>query len=104
MTESESASMDELPEKVWDFIKDNPKIIGMPITENKGIDLLNALRDIYKMIEIDQQVAQNMMTVLANILVAAAQGDGDKLVEEVLVQDAMADFDQQIGVILDEGR
>ena len=45
MSESENASTSD--ESVWDYIEQNPKIIGLPITDTKGIDLLSALRDVY---------------------------------------------------------
>lgn len=103
MTESENVSMDEI-EGVWEYIKDNPLILGLPISEQKGLDLLSALRDIYVMNKKDQQTAQMLLTLLANVLVAAAQGDGEEVVEEVIVQDAMLEFDKQITEILDEGQ
>jgi hypothetical protein len=35
--------------------------------------------------------------------VAAAQGDGDEVVEEVIVQEAMAKFDRESRKVLNEG-
>jgi hypothetical protein len=102
MSESENASVS--PEDIWDYIKDNPKIIGMPITEHKGLDLLSALRDIYQVSQKDLEMAQRMLTMLAYLLVAVSQGEGEELVEEVLIQGAMIDFEKEIGKILDEGR
>lgn len=102
MSESENASVS--PEDIWDYIKDNPKIIGMPITEHKGLDLLSALRDIYQVSQKDIETAQRMLTMLAYLLVAVSQGEGEELVEEVLIQGAMIDFEKEIGKILDEGR
>ena len=102
MRESEYASVS--PEDIWDYIKDNPKIIGMPITEHKGLDLLSALRDIYQVSQKDLEMAQRMLTMLAYLLVAVSQGEGEELVEEVLIQGAMIDFEKEIGKILDEGR
>lgn len=102
MSESENASVG--PEDIWDYIKDNPKIIGMPITEHKGLDLLSALRDIYQVSQKDLEMAQRMLTMLAYLLVAVSQGEGEELVEEVLIQGAMIDFEKEIGKILDEGR
>jgi hypothetical protein len=37
------------------------------------------------------------------VLVAASQGDGEEIVEEVLVQDAMLQFEQKMKDILNEG-
>ena len=101
MSESENVSQDE--ETVWDYIKDNPRLLGLPITEKKGIDLLSALRDIYVVNKIDRTAAQTLLTLLANVLVAASQGDGEEVIEEVMVQDAMVNFDNKIREVLDEG-
>lgn len=102
MSESENVSMDNT-EGVWDYIKENPLILGLPLSESKGIDLLSALKDVYEANKRDQQTAQMLLTLLANVLVAAAQGDGEEVVEEVIVQDAMLEFDKQVKEILNEG-
>lgn len=103
MSESENVSMDEI-DSVWQFIEDNPRILGLPLSESKGIDLLAALKDIYETSQKNLEAAQMLLTLLANVLVAAAQGDGEEVVEEVIVQDAMLEFEEQVRKVLDEGR
>ena len=102
MNESGSASMGE-PEDIWEYIKQNPKIIGLPLSETKGIDLLSALRDVYECSKKDVENARVLLTLVANVLVAAAQGDGKEVIEEVIVQDAMTGFDKELKGVLDEG-
>jgi hypothetical protein len=89
---------------VWEFIKENPQVIGIPLSERKGLDLLSALRDVYETNKTNHDAAQNLLTLLANVLVASAQGDGDAIVQEVIIQDAMMDLDNSLKGILDEGR
>lgn len=89
---------------VWEFIKENPKVIGIPLSERKGLDLLSALRDVYETNKTNHDAAQNLLTLLANVLVASAQGDGEAIVEEVIVQDAMMDLDKSLKGILNEGQ
>lgn len=103
MSELENVSMDEL-EGVWRHIEANPLLMGIPLSEKKGIDLLSALHDIYRTNKKDTEAAQMLLTLLANVLVAAAQGDGDEVVEEVIVIEAMAAFDKEAKKVLDEGR
>jgi len=103
MKKSENAWENEEQDTVWDYIEENPLLLGLPLSENKGIDLLSALRDVYLANQVDQQAAQMLLTLLANVLVAAAQGDGEEVVEEVIVQEAMTKFDSQIKEMLDEG-
>lgn len=88
---------------VWDYIKDNPRIIGLPVSEQKGIDLLSALRDVYKTIDIDPKAAQVLLSLLANVLVASAQGEGAAIIEEVIVQEAMQNLDDNLKGFLNEG-
>ena len=101
MSESSDASTSN--EEVWDYIEQNPKIIGLPLTNTKGIDLLSALRDVYIQTKKNPEIGMNLLTILANFLVAAAQGEGSELLEEVTVFEAMMDFDTQVKEILDEG-
>ncbi len=103
MNESENVSMDDM-EAVWNHIEENPLLLGIPLSESKGLDLLSALRDIYVTNKDNKEGAQLLLTLLANVLVAASQGDGEQVVEEVIVQDAMAQFEQEARKILDEGR
>jgi hypothetical protein len=98
----ESDGVYQSNETIWDFIRDNPRALGVPISNNKGLDLLNAMRDVYLEIDKNPENAKNMMTMLAGVLVAAAKGEGDKVIEEVLVQEAMFNIDNSLKDILDE--
>jgi hypothetical protein len=99
---SESDAVYQNDKTIWDFIKDNPRAIGVPISDKQGLDLLNALRDVYLEIDLNSDNAKGMLTMLASVLIAAAQGDGQQVIEEVLVQEAMFKFDDNVKEILDE--
>jgi len=88
---------------VWDYIKENPRILGLPLSEKKGLDLLTALRDVYETTNKNVEAGMLLLTILANVLVAAAQGEGDEVVEEVTVLESMMDFDKEVRKVLDEG-
>lgn len=77
--------------------------MGLPISESKGLDLLNALRDIREAYIEDTEQGDTMLTLLGSLLVGAVEGHGDMMVEEVIVSEAMAKFDSQIKGILNEG-
>lgn len=102
MKESENVSLDN--EKVWDYIKNNPLLLGLPISNNKGLDLLSAMRDVYLEMDKDIYKAKVLLTLLATVLVATSQGDGNEVIEEVLVQDAMFNLDKELKGVLDEGQ
>jgi|SanBayMetagenome_1026888.scaffolds.fasta_scaffold05487_4 hypothetical protein len=101
--------MSELPnasipneDNVWEFIKDNPRIIGLPVSDKQGLDLLNALRDVDEMLFKDQEMAHKMLTMIATVIVAAATGSGNETIEEILVAEAMHKFDTEAKEILNE--
>ena len=99
MSESEDVSSNN---EVWDFIKEHPRMLGIPISDKKGLDLLSAMRDVYIELDVNVESAKRMMTMLAGVLIASAQGEGDKIIEEVLVQEAMFNIDDNIKDILNE--
>jgi hypothetical protein len=101
MNESENASTDD--ESVWDYIQNNPKIIGLPITDTKGIDLLSALRDVYMHTKKDPEAGLSLLTILANFLVAAAQGEAQDFIDEVTVIELTSDLDTELRKVLNEG-
>lgn len=99
MSESENASLDE---SVWDYIKEHPRLLGLPMGNNAGLDVLGAMSDIYKTIKLDPKAAADMLTLLAGVILAASQGDGEEILNEVIVTEAMHNFDKEAKDILDE--
>jgi hypothetical protein len=89
-------------DSVWEFIKDNPRILGLPVSDKQGLDLLNALRDVAEMIHKDADMAHKMLTMIATVVVAAAMGSGNETIEELLVAEAMHKFDKEAKEVLDE--
>jgi len=100
MTESTDVSAQE--NSVWDFIEANPKMIGFPVSDKQGLDLLNALRDVYNMIEENPETAANMLTMIVTVMVSAVTGSGNETIEELLVQEAMHRFDNEAKEILND--
>jgi hypothetical protein len=101
MSESLDASVPS-EDNVWEFIKDNPRILGLPVSDKQGLDLLNALRDVAEMIHKDPDMAHKMLTMIATVIVAAAAGEGNETIEELLVAEAMHKFDTEAKEILNE--
>lgn len=105
VTESDDAYINDDDIYVWEFIEKNEKLIGIPITEEKSLDLLGALRAIKIAIEKSNlEEAGIMLDSVATALVAAAQGIGNKIVEEIIVAEAMEELDSNLKGILDEGQ
>lgn len=99
MSESEESL---LKKDIWEYIKNNPRLIGIPLSDNKGLDILNALRDIWTLKTVEAK--NSGLKVLAEVMLAAAEGKGNQIVEEVLVQEAMIDIDDNLRMVLDEGQ
>jgi hypothetical protein len=91
-----------LKEDIWSYIKEHPRLIGIPLSDNKGLDILNALRDIYVLKTVESK--NSGLTLLAEVILAAAEGKGNQIVEDVLVQEAMIDIDDSLRMVLDEGQ
>lgn len=102
MTESTDALTPNEKDEVWQFVADNPKIIGFPISDNQGLDLLNALRDVYNKILEDPEIAADMLTMIATVMISAVTGRGNETVEELVVQEAMHRFDKEAKDILND--
>ena len=101
MSESPDASVPN-EDSVWDYIKDHPRILGLPVSDKQGLDLLNAMRDVAEMIHKDQDMAHKMLTMIATVIVAAATGSGNETIEELLVAEAMHNFEKETKEILSE--
>jgi hypothetical protein len=101
MTESENVYQN--PNEVWDYIAANPKLMAIQVSSNQGLDLLNALRDIWMQIIDSPEQAADMLTMLVAVILSSIHGNGDEVIEELLVEDAKQNFDKGIAEILDEG-
>ena len=100
MSELENAW--ETDEEFWDFIGQNRRLVGMPVSDGQGLDILNALRDIYLTIDEEPDSAKRMLTLLATVIYASSIGEGRQFTDEIQVMSAMEQFDTSIKEILDE--
>jgi hypothetical protein len=101
MEESESAL--PLDDSFWDHIEHMDFAIGIPVSEDRMLDIISALRDVYETIcedELDE--AKMCVTALAAILVASKYGKAEEVWEEFSIKEAMRNFDTSIKDILDE--
>jgi hypothetical protein len=100
MSESENAW--DNPKDFWDHIKSNKKLIGIAVSDDQGLDILNALRDIYLRIDKEPDNAKQMLTMLGMILLASSEGQGKVISNEIAVQAAMEEFEIHMNRMLDE--
>lgn len=103
MTESDDAFLEH--ENVWDFIRENPKLLGLPISENKSLDILGALTQINECLKAEANTeARTLLDMLVTAMVSAVTGNGGIILEEIEVAEAMENFDGEVKKIFDEGR
>ena len=99
---NESESALPLDETFWNHIEHSGFTIGIPVSEDKMMNVLEVLRDIYDTIEDDPEEGRKLIIMMAAILVASKDGHADKVWEELSVQESMKDLDITLKEILDE--
>jgi len=100
MSESDNAL--PLDNTIWEHIAHMDFTIGIPVSENKTLNILGALEDIYDVVDKDPDEAKQCIIALAAIFVASRHDKADLVWEELSVQESMAKFDEGIREILNE--
>ena len=100
MSESDNAL--PLDSTIWEHIAHMDFTIGIPVSENKTLNILGALEDIYDVVDKDPDEAKQCIIALAAIFVASRHDKADLVWEELSVQESMANFDEGIREILNE--
>jgi hypothetical protein len=91
MNESEIVLL--LDESIWSHVEHMNKSVGLQLTEDKALDILGALYDIYHVNKKDKEQAQELLIGLAALLVAAPLGQADRVWEELMVHEGMRNFE-----------
>ena len=101
-----SASENALPldHRFWEHVEHMNFAIAIPVSENKMMNVLDVLRDIYDTIEHSPEEGRKLVIMMAAILVASKDNQADAVWEELTVQESMQDIDLAIKEILDEER
>lgn len=99
---SESENVWENDEDFWNFVGENKRLVGLSISDGQGLDILNALRDIYVTIEEDPDSALKMLTLLATVIYASSIGEGQQFTDEIQIASAMEQFDSSMKEMLSE--
>jgi putative protein kinase ArgK-like GTPase of G3E family len=98
---SESEIVLQLDESIWEHVEHMEGSVGIQVTEDKVLDLLGALYDIYHVNKTDQEQAQELLIGLTALLVAAPLGQADKVWQELVVKDGMKNFELSVKDVLD---
>jgi hypothetical protein len=99
---SESEIVLPLDESIWEHVRHMEGSVGIHLSENRTLDLLGALYDIYFVSKDRPEEARQLIIGLAALLVAAPLGQTDKVWEELTVYESMKNFEMSIKEMLDE--
>ena len=99
---NESENALPLDESFWHHLEHSGYTIGIPVSEDKIMNVNEVLEDIYYTIDEDPEEAQRLIIMMAAILVASKDGMADKVWEEMTVSESMKTLDKEIGKILNE--
>ena len=98
--ESENAL--PLDSKFWDYARTTEYSVAIPVSDNKMLNIIGALEDIYHTITEDPEESKECLIMLAAIFVASSQGRADEVWEEFAVRESMKSFDTDLKEILNE--
>jgi hypothetical protein len=91
-----------LDESFWAHLEHSGYTIGIPVSDDKIMNVNEVLEDIYYTIDEDPEEAQRLIIMMAAILIASKDGMADKVWEEMTVSESMKTLDKEIGKILNE--
>ena len=101
MSESENAL--PLDNSFWEHVDHLDFAIAIPVSEDRALDIISALRDIYDtLVKGNLEDAKMCTTALAAILVASKYDKAEEVWAEFSVKEAMSNFDDHMKEILDE--
>ena len=100
MSESENAL--PLDNSFWEHVEHLDFTVGIPVSENRMMDVIKVLQDIYVTLSEDVEEGKRLIVAMAAILIASKDNKADEVWEEIAVQSAMENVDQYIKEILSE--
>ena len=100
MNESENAL--PLDNSFWEHVEHLDFTVGIPVSENRMMDVIKVLQDIYVTLGEDVEEGKRLIVAMAAILIASKDNKADEVWEEIAVQSAMENVDQYIKEILSE--
>jgi hypothetical protein len=99
---NESESALPFDETFWNHIDHQKFSIGIPVSEDKVLNIIDVLRDIYKSIDSDPELAKEYLIMTAAILSATRTNTAELVWEEMAVRESMKELDSTLKEILNE--
>lgn len=83
-------------DSVWEYIERKPKLFPIELGKNKALDLTSFLLDINNDVHERPARAKKQLALLANLLVATAQGQGQDFYDEIVVKRSTLELDTEL--------
>lgn len=99
---NESENALPLNEKFWEHADHLDFDMVIKLSEDKYINILTALHDVYEAIDRDLEEAKFLTTSIAGLLLSSKYGKTDEVYEEMVVQAAKKNMDQGLKELLSE--
>lgn len=99
---NESENALPLNEKFWEHADHLDFDMVIKLSEDKYINILTALHDVYEAIDRDPKEAKFLATSIAGLLLSSKYGKTDEVYEEMVVQAAKKNMDQGLKELLSE--
>lgn len=99
---NESENALPLNEKFWEHADHLDFDMVIKLSEDKYINILTALHDVYEAIDKDPEGAKFLATSIAGLLLSSKYGKTDEVYEEMVVQAAKKNMDQGLKELLSE--
>ncbi len=99
---NESENALPLNEKFWEHADHLDFDMVIKLSEDKYINILTALHDVYEAIDRDPEEAKFLATSIAGLLLSSKYGKTDEVYEEMVVQAAKKNMDQGLKELLSE--
>lgn len=99
---NESENALPLDESFWDYWHNTKTMVGIPVSENKTMNVLGVLEDIYYSVDRDAEETKSLIIMMAAILLASKDDQADAIWQEMVVTESMTAIDKELKEILDE--
>lgn len=99
---NESENALPLDDSFWEHWHHSKIVVALPVSEEKTLNVLAILEDVYHTIDEDPAEAKKYLVMLAAILLASKDGQADAVWQEMVVSESMNDIDEVLMGILNE--
>ena len=100
---SESEIVLPLDETLWDMVDNLESSLGIQVSEDKALDLIGALYDVYECLqENDLDNAKVLVIGLTALIIAAPMGQADKVWQELQINEGMKNFELKAKELFNE--